>query len=50
GVKRLEPSRNMSIEEMVAMFLHIIAHDVKIRVIKRQFMRSEETISRWFND
>ncbi|XLS58294.1 hypothetical protein HN51_008049, partial [Arachis hypogaea] len=49
-VERLEPSRNMCVEEMVAMFLHIIAHDVKIRVIKRQFVRSEETISRRFND
>ncbi|XLS69126.1 hypothetical protein HN51_020149, partial [Arachis hypogaea] len=49
-VGRLEPSRNMGVEEMVAMFLHIIAHDVKIRVIKRQFVRSEETISRRFND
>ncbi|QHO07235.1 uncharacterized protein DS421_14g461870 [Arachis hypogaea] len=49
-VGRLEPSRNMGVEEMVAMFLHIIAHDVKIRVIKRQFVRSEETISRQFND
>ncbi|XLR18898.1 hypothetical protein S83_046810, partial [Arachis hypogaea] len=49
-LERLEPSRNMGVEEMVAMFLHIIAHDVKIRVIKRQFVRSEETISRRFND
>ncbi|XLR19491.1 hypothetical protein S83_047403, partial [Arachis hypogaea] len=47
--RRLEPSRNMGVEEMVAMFLHIIAHDVKIRVIKRQFVRSEETISRCHN-
>ncbi|XLR04434.1 hypothetical protein S83_070632, partial [Arachis hypogaea] len=43
-VERLEPSRNMGVEEMVAMFLHIIAYDVKIRVIKRQFVRSEERI------
>lgn len=50
GIGRLEPSRNMGVEEMVAMFLHILAHDVKIRVIKRQFVRSEETISRRFND
>ncbi|KAL4356269.1 hypothetical protein AHAS_Ahas09G0069800 [Arachis hypogaea] len=49
-VGRLEPSRNMGVEEMVAIFLHIIAHDVKIRVIKRQFVRSEEIISRRFND
>ncbi|XLR68647.1 hypothetical protein S83_019319, partial [Arachis hypogaea] len=49
-VGKLKPSRNMGVEEMVAMFLHIIAHDVKIRVIKRQFVKSEETISRQFND
>ncbi|XP_061367914.1 uncharacterized protein LOC133310936 [Gastrolobium bilobum] len=30
------------------MFLHILAHDVKNRIIKRQFMRSGETISRQF--
>ncbi|XLU75096.1 hypothetical protein S245_034149, partial [Arachis hypogaea] len=47
---RLEPSRNTDVEKIVAMFLHIIAHDIKIRVIKRQFMRSKETISRRFND
>ncbi|XLR20020.1 hypothetical protein HN51_066773 [Arachis hypogaea] len=50
GVRRIEPSRNMGIEELVAMFLHIIAQGVKIRVIKRQFLRSKETISRMFND
>ena len=50
GVGKLEPSKNMSVEEMVAMFLHIIAHDVKNRVVKRQFMRSQETVSRRFND
>ncbi|XP_061341926.1 protein ALP1-like [Gastrolobium bilobum] len=33
---------------MVAIFLHILAHDVKNRIIKRQFMRSGETISRQF--
>ncbi|XLU53483.1 hypothetical protein S245_048131, partial [Arachis hypogaea] len=49
-VGKLEPSRNMGVEEMIVMFLHIIAHDVKIRVIKRQFVRSEETINRRFND
>jgi hypothetical protein len=45
---RLSATRNMNVEEMVAMFLHII-HDVKNRVIKRQFARSGETISRQFN-
>ncbi|KAL0543889.1 hypothetical protein IC582_018994 [Cucumis melo] len=36
-------------EEMVAMFLHILAHDVKNRVIQREFVRSGETVSRHFN-
>ncbi|KAL0552212.1 hypothetical protein IC582_011318 [Cucumis melo] len=34
---------------MVAMFLHILVHDVKNCVIQREFMRSDETISRHFN-
>ncbi|WOL20446.1 hypothetical protein Cni_G29251 [Canna indica] len=34
---------------MVAMFLHICAHHVKNRVIKRQFVRSGETINGQFN-
>ncbi|XLR33909.1 hypothetical protein S83_061809 [Arachis hypogaea] len=37
GIGMLEPSRNIGVEEMVAIFLHIIAHDVKIR--------NKETIS-----
>jgi hypothetical protein len=46
---RLSATRNMNVEEMVVMFLHIAAHDVKNRVIKRQFAQSRETISRQFN-
>ena len=34
---------------MVALFLHILAHHVKNRVIKFRFLRSGETISRHFN-
>uniref|UniRef100_A0A9I9EFE7 Retrotransposon protein n=1 Tax=Cucumis melo TaxID=3656 RepID=A0A9I9EFE7_CUCME len=30
----------VDVEEMVAMFLHILAHNVKNRVILREFMRS----------
>ncbi|XP_050938814.1 uncharacterized protein LOC127148662 [Cucumis melo] len=30
----------VDVEEMVAMFLHIVVHDVKNRVIQRKFMRS----------
>ncbi|XP_010044171.2 protein ALP1-like [Eucalyptus grandis] len=39
----------VTIEEQMAMFLHILAHHVKNRVIKFRFMRSGETISRYFN-
>ncbi|XP_061351124.1 protein ALP1-like [Gastrolobium bilobum] len=45
----LQPTRHMGVEEMVSIFLHILAHDVKNRIIKRQFMRSGETISRQFS-
>ncbi|TYK30717.1 retrotransposon protein [Cucumis melo var. makuwa] len=34
--------------EMVAMFLHVLAHDVKNRVIQREFVRSGEIVSRHF--
>ncbi|KAL0550222.1 hypothetical protein IC582_014726 [Cucumis melo] len=39
----------VNVKEMVAMFLHILAHDVKKRVIQRKFMRSGETIFRHFH-
>ncbi|KAA0063228.1 putative nuclease HARBI1 [Cucumis melo var. makuwa] len=39
----------IDVEEMVAMFLHILAHDVKNRMIQREFVRSGETVSRHFN-
>ncbi|KAL4028428.1 hypothetical protein IC575_011625 [Cucumis melo] len=39
----------IDVEEMVAMFLHVLAHDVKNHVIQRKFVRSGETISRHFN-
>ena len=45
----LSPTRNMSIEEMLATFLYILGHHVKNRVAKREFVRSGETISRQFN-
>ena len=46
----LKDTRNMSVEEMVAMFLHIIAYDEKNREIKFDFQRSQETISRQFHN
>ncbi|KAL0561383.1 hypothetical protein IC582_001808 [Cucumis melo] len=39
----------VDVEEMVAMFLHVFAHDVKNRIIQRKFVRSGETVSRHFN-
>ncbi|XVE86227.1 hypothetical protein DITRI_Ditri18aG0018500 [Diplodiscus trichospermus] len=39
----------MGIEEMVASFLHIIAHHTKNRVVKRQIGRSGETVSKQFH-
>lgn len=44
----LRASRNMGIDEQVAIFLHIMAHNVKVRVITCRFHRSGETISRLF--
>ena len=50
SVGRLRCDGSMSVEEAVAIFLHILAHDVKNRVIKRQFVRSGESISRQFRN
>ncbi|KAK9275051.1 hypothetical protein L1049_022309 [Liquidambar formosana] len=47
--ERLTDTKNMSVEEQVAMFLHILAHHVKNRVINFRFVRSGETVSRHFN-
>ncbi|XP_052481340.1 uncharacterized protein LOC128035544 [Gossypium raimondii] len=44
----LKSSRNMLVDEQVAMFLHIISHHLKNRVIKHHFNRSGETVSRSF--
>jgi hypothetical protein len=48
GIGGLVPTQHMCVEELVAMFLHILAHHVKNRMIRRQFVRSGETISRHF--
>lgn len=45
----LRDTRNMKVEEMVAMFLHILGHDEKNRAIHLGFQRSPETISRNFH-
>ena len=41
----LKPTKNMGIDEQVAMFLHSISHHLKNRVIRQNFQRSSETIS-----
>ena len=45
----LKKNTNMSVEEIVISFLHIIAHHTKNRVLKRQTTRSGETVSRQFH-
>ena len=44
----LKENRNMSITELVVSFLHIMAHNVKNRVLKNQIARFGETVSRQF--
>ena len=46
---RLKEDGLVSVEEQVAMFLHILAHHSKNRVIRFMFKRSGETVSRYFN-
>ncbi|KAK5839670.1 hypothetical protein PVK06_008496 [Gossypium arboreum] len=46
----LKSSRNMLVDEQVAMFLHIISYHLKNRVIKHHFNRSGETVSRSFHN
>ncbi|KAL4032705.1 hypothetical protein IC575_005786 [Cucumis melo] len=48
-VAGLTSTEVVDVEEMVAMFLHIVVHDVKNCVIQQEFMRSGETIFRHFN-
>ena len=48
-IGKLNDSKYVDVEEMVALFLHILAYHVKNRVIKFRFLRSGETVSRHFN-
>ncbi|XP_059639674.1 uncharacterized protein LOC132282061 [Cornus florida] len=49
GTGRLKDTVHCSIEEQLAMFLHIVSHNVKNRSAKFYSKRSGETISRHFN-
>ena len=44
----LQDSINTGVEEQVAMFLHVVGHNQRFRVIHNTFKRSMETISRYF--
>ena len=46
---RLKENRNMSVEEMVISFFHIISYHTKNMVLKRQITRYDETVSRQFH-
>ena len=44
----LQDSINTNVEEQVAMFLHVVGHNQRFRVIHNLFRRSMKTISRYF--
>ncbi|WVZ79175.1 hypothetical protein U9M48_026784 [Paspalum notatum var. saurae] len=46
----LRDTRNVKVEEMVTMFLHVLAYDGKSRSMRINYQRSQETISRHFNN
>ncbi|KAL4025958.1 hypothetical protein IC575_014364 [Cucumis melo] len=48
-VSGLSSTEIVNIEEMVAMFLHVLVHDVKNRVIQREFVWFDEKVSQHFN-
>nr|XP_025877635.1 protein ALP1-like isoform X2 [Oryza sativa Japonica Group] len=45
----LEDTIHMCIEEQVAMFLHTVGHNLRNRLVRTNFDRSGETVSRYFN-
>ncbi|KAF7831249.1 protein ALP1-like [Senna tora] len=46
----LRPTKNMLLDDQVAIFIHILAHHhVKNRVVQFEFQRLAETVSRHFN-
>ncbi|XP_028120066.1 uncharacterized protein LOC114317529 [Camellia sinensis] len=49
GIGRLKDTVHCSVEEQVAIFLHIVSHNVKNRPAKRYYKWSSETMSRYFH-
>ena len=45
----LKSTNRMGVEEMVAMFLHVLGHGVGNRIIQERFQHSGETVSRQFH-
>ena len=45
----LKDSRNISVEEQFIMTLNILGHKSKNRIVRSHFIRSGETVSRYFN-
>jgi predicted chitinase len=44
----LRDTINSNVKEQVAMFLHVVGHNQRFRVILQNFRRSMETVSRYF--
>ena len=49
NIGELRRTKNMEVEEIVAMFLYTLAHHKKNRSIANYFLRSGESVSRQFN-
>ena len=47
-VANLNNGKNVSVEEAVAMFLIIICHNLRHRVVAERFQHSLHTVSKWF--
>ena len=47
-ITRLKDTANILVDEQVTIFMHVLAHHVKNRTIKKRFGRSAEIISRIF--
>ncbi|CAL5351342.1 unnamed protein product [Camellia sinensis] len=48
--KGMSDSKHVVLEEKVAMFLSVLGHHHKNRTVKFNFMRSGETVSKYFNE
>jgi hypothetical protein len=46
----LRDSLHSCVEEQVAMFLHVVGHNKRFRVIHQNWRRSVETVSRYFKE